>query len=446
MSLSGFASAAVICCYVLAFDRGHLGTAMAAVAGMGVGLVMIHGGRLTLGTALSQVVAVLTVAAHVARYGTDSGAQLLFVLVGIATLACFSTWRQRWVAFAWNVAVAVPAMGGHLDGAFRYFTGAEVGVDAAHEHAFFTLLVFGAVYIISDDLLRINRRFRVRSRAAVDRIGARSRQLSEDLQRLGRQSEDLRLANVALSEELARGERVRRELNVSREQLEQFVYAASHDLKEPLRSISSFVQLIRRRVSQHGDTELDEYTDIVLASASGMTQLLDGLLRYSRAGAEAAEPEALDLHREALLASHQLSKYATERGGEVKVLDGLGTGHVSRAALRAILQEVIHNALKFTAAGEAPRVEIGPCPRSGAACVAVRDYGIGIEPDFRERVFLLFQRLNRVDEYEGAGIGLALSRKHAAASGIHIEIATPSAGPGTVFLLHCPAARNGDQA
>ena len=435
MSASGVLCSALILAYALCFDPGSAAVGLTTLGAMVTGYVLIRRAHPRLGKAIAitGIYACLTVLS--VRHGFDSGVHFGFGVVALVVLACLGSPRVRWVVFAVVVATAALSIAGLLDGLL-----AETNVDAPHETTFFTLLMMAASYWISEDLLRVNREFRLRSRAVVDEIGARSAELSGDLQRLGRQSEDLRVANAALAAEAARGERIQRELRVAREQLEQFVYAASHDLKEPLRSISGFVQLIRRKVAAHDDADLGEYTDIVLASSAGMTRLLDGLLRYSRAAAAETAAEDVDLYRLAVRVRHDLSAYAAERGGTVEIAEGLGTTACAKTALREILKEVVQNALQFSRPGEAPRVEIGPCPVGGDACLAVRDYGIGIEPAFHERIFLLFQRLNRVDEYDGAGIGLALARRLATANGITISAKTPPEGSGVIFLIACPEA------
>ena len=433
MSASGLLIAVIIGAYVLAFDPGNAGVAVGAVVAMALGAALIRRGHVRYGTLVCIGTVHAAITLLTVRHGADAGVHFGFALIGLATLAVFETWAQRWAGFALVLATGVLAVSGRLD-----FLLAEPDVDVPYEIPFYTLVVMTATYWLSDDLLRINRAFRSRSRAVVDDIGARSTELERELRRLGRQSEDIRLANAALAEEVARGEHVQRQLRVSREQLEQFVYAASHDLKEPLRSISGFVQLLRRRLSAHADADLDAYTEIVLASSAGMSRLLDGLLAYSRVDADEASAEPVDLHRLALVARHEALTAAPHPDTVIEVSPGLGTATCPKRALREILRVVLDNAVKFVPPGEAPRVEIGPCAVAGETCLVVRDHGIGIEADFRERVFLLFQRLNRVDEYEGAGIGLALARKLARANGIRLAIASPPEGPGVCVAIACP--------
>lgn len=431
MSVSGVLVSVLVSVYVFAFDRDYVAVPVLTACGMAVGFVLVRGRHVRLGTVLSVAVIQACLMLLTIRHGPDAGIQMGFAIVGMVALAVFETVAQRWSAFAVILVTGALAASGRLD-----FALPEAGVDTPYEVPFYTLAVLLAIYWLSDDLLKINRDFRRESRRAVDEIGARSAELTADLRRLGRRSGELRDVHDALAEEVALGERTQRALRVSREQLEQFVYAASHDLKEPLRSISGFVQLIRRRLAHADDPEINEYCEIVSASSGTMTRLLDGLLAYSRVGEAAAECKAFDLTRVALAVRHELSAYAQSRGGEIEVADGLGSIYATRDAVAEILRQVVHNGLKFSAAGEAPRVTIAPLPDGTG--LAVRDYGIGIAAEFRERIFLLFERLNRVDDYEGAGIGLAHARKLARLYDIELAAAPPAEGPGTVIRITSP--------
>lgn len=433
MNQSGLLCSILYSAYVLVFDRAAIALPIGMAAGYLTAWALLYFDRYQVGRAVAISTAFFGITAGTIHYGADSNVHLLYAIIILTALACFNATSIRVCLCVLAVALAYLASTGYLDGLM-----ADANVDAPHETTFFTILDMVACYWISDDLLRINRRFRLKSRHYVDAIGARSAQLHLDLRRLGRQSEDLRAANDALTDELGKGERVQRQLRASREQLEQFVYAASHDLKEPLRSISGFIQLIRRKVSHLDDASLDEYFDFVLSSSTGMTQLLDGLLAYSRANRDDAPAERIDLNRLVLLVKLDLRQRIASTGGTVEVVAPLTSAFCSKRPTQEILRHIVDNALKFTRPGEIPRVEIGPCPMRPEDCLYVRDHGIGIDAAFHDKVFLLFQRLNLIDDFDGAGIGLALARKLASANGIRIEVLAPDVGPGTVFRLQFP--------
>ncbi len=433
MNQSGLLCSILYAAYVTPVDPDGIAIPALMLCGFGASWALLSYDIFRLGRALAIWTAYVGLTVGTIRYGGDANVHLLYTVLILACLACFSSDLPRYALCVLCVVTAYLASMGFLD---AYVVGA--GVDVPYETTFFTVLGMAACYWICDDLLKINRKFRLKSRLYVDAIGARSAQLHEDLRHLGRQSEKFRAANDALSDELAKGERVQRQLRASKEQLEQFVYAASHDLKEPLRSISGFIQLIRRKVSHHEDESLGEYFEFVLGASTGMTQLLDGLLAYSRANRDETPAEEVDLNRLVLRAKIEQRQRLQATGGSVEVIGPLASAFCSKRAAQEIFCHVLDNALKFTLPGEAPRVEIGPCPLRPHDCLYVRDYGIGIDPAFHDKVFLLFQRLNLVDDYAGAGIGLSLARKLAHANDIRIQVISPPEGPGTMFHLQFP--------
>ena len=435
MTQSGILCGGLFLLYTLTFDPSGVWISLGLSVGFLAAWLLLRSGHYQAGRAFAFGSAYVGITLAAVHYGPNSNTYLLLAVVVLAALACFRRTGVRVALAGLTVATTYASMDGRLN-----FLLADADVNAPYEATVFTLLSIVACYWITDDLLGVNRDFRLRSRRAVDAIGMRSAKLQRGLQRLGRQAEDLKAANRAFAEELVRGESVERQLNVNRELLEQFVYAASHDLKEPLRSISGFVQLIRRKTSTFQDDKLNEYFDFVLSSSTGMTQLLDGLLVYSRAGREEAPAEHVDLDRLVAIVRHDLQTQIRETAAELTITGSLSPTFCQKRAAREIIKQILDNALKFTSPGVAPVVEIGPCPLRPSDCLLIRDHGIGIDPAFREKVFLLFQRLNRVDDYGGAGIGLALARKLADANGINIEIMTPPDGPGTVFRISFPQA------
>jgi PAS domain S-box-containing protein len=226
-----------------------------------------------------------------------------------------------------------------------------------------------------------------------------------------------------------------RDLERSNAELEQFAYVASHDLSEPLRMVSSYLALLRRRYHGQLDEDADTFIGFAVDGAARMQALIDDLLAYSRAGRSERPPEAIDT--EALV-------------GEVvdmlHVCDAVQLGPLPPVqgdayALGQLFQNLIGNAVKFVPADRQPRIEVSaePEPDVPAWRFTVADNGIGIDPRHADRIFRMFQRLHGRDEFPGTGIGLAISRKVVERHGGEIW-AEPRSEGGTRFCFTLPEA------
>jgi PAS domain S-box-containing protein len=227
-------------------------------------------------------------------------------------------------------------------------------------------------------------------------------------------------------------------LERSNTELQQFAYVASHDLSEPLRMVSSYLSLLRRRYHGRLDPDADEFIDFAVDGAARMRALIEGLLAYSRAGRAEEPPEPVELASVTADVLRSLAAAMVEAGAEIEISD-LPVVLGVRGQLEQLLQNLMANALKFRRDGRARvwvRVEKGP---PGMAQIAVADGGIGIAPDEREHVFEMFQRLHDREAYEGTGIGLAICRKIVERHGGRIWVDERTGG-GTVFRFTLPAA------
>jgi PAS domain S-box-containing protein len=199
------------------------------------------------------------------------------------------------------------------------------------------------------------------------------------------------------------------ELERSNRDLEQFAYVASHDLQEPLRIVSSYVQLLARRYRGRLDQDADEFIAFAVEGASRMKNLITDLLAYSRVGTHAKEFTAVAMEEVLKQVTDSLRLAIEDQGARV-THDPLPSVLGDTTQLGQLLQNLIGNALKFR--GEKPpHVHIGVQKQDEHWLFFVRDNGIGIDPQYAERVFVIFQRLHNRDEYPGTGIGLAICRK-----------------------------------
>ncbi len=262
-----------------------------------------------------------------------------------------------------------------------------------------------------------------------------------DIVGLGRDVESMRRRIVTELEALqtanARLDRQALELQRSNAELEQFAYVASHDLQEPLRKVASFTQLLQRRYAGKLDERADQYIDFAVDGATRMQRLINDLLAFSRVGRLAGEQELVRAAELVDAARRNLAERIEETGAEIQVGE-LPVVRGEAALLTAVFQNLIGNALKFRGL-ERPVVRVGAQRDGGQWRFTVADNGIGVQPEYAERIFVLFQRLHTKEAYAGTGIGLALCRKIVEHHGGRIWLDT-AVTAGTTFHFTLPVA------
>ncbi len=222
------------------------------------------------------------------------------------------------------------------------------------------------------------------------------------------------------------------ELIQSNRDLEQFAYVASHDLQEPLRAVTSYAQLLARKYQGNLDAKADKYINYIVDGATRMQQLIEDLLEFSRVGtrAKALVPTDCDNVLNQVLEN---LKIAIAQNRAKITHDPLPTIMGDEIQLIQLFQNLIGNAIKFR--GEEPlRIHISVETREKEWLFSVRDNGIGIETEYFERIFTIFQRLHSKSEYPGTGIGLAVCKKIVERHGGHIWVKSQS-GAGTTFYF-----------
>lgn len=225
-----------------------------------------------------------------------------------------------------------------------------------------------------------------------------------------------------------------RELERSNRDLEQFAYVASHDLQEPLRKVASFTQLLKKRYGGELDDRADQYIDFAVDGAKRMQRLIQDLLGFSRVGRTGNERVDVDLERELEGVLEDLSEKIGETGASI-THDPLPVVVGERALLHQLLANLVGNALKFRDPDRPPVVHVGVLARDTHWEISVEDNGIGIDPQYAERVFVIFQRLHAKDVYEGTGIGLALCKRIVEYHGGRIWIEPREGGTTIRFTL-----------
>jgi signal transduction histidine kinase len=214
--------------------------------------------------------------------------------------------------------------------------------------------------------------------------------------------------------------------------LERFAYVASHDLQEPLRMVASFTQLLAKRYRGKLDADADEFIGYAVDGARRMQALINDLLTYSRVGTRGKKWAPTSC--EAVLEAAQMNlKNAIEETGGVVTHDPLPTVQADETQLRQVFQNLVGNALKFHGSAP-PRVHVSAQEVDGEWRFSVRDDGIGIDPQYAERIFVIFQRLHTEAEYPGTGIGLAISKKIVERHGGRIWVES-APGHGATFYF-----------
>lgn len=264
-------------------------------------------------------------------------------------------------------------------------------------------------------------------------IAIENARLYEELQQ--ELSERIRIEAIRARAE-KRLEHYAAELERSNRELEQFAYIASHDLQEPLRMVTSYLQLLERRYRGKLDKDADDFITYAVDGAIRMHRLIGDLLTYSRVSTHAKPFESSDCSD---VLSHALAnlEVAIEESEATITFDDLPTVKVDTTQLTQVFQNLIGNAIKF-------HKDVPPCIHISAEhqgdewCFSVRDNGIGIAPEHSERIFLIFQRLHTREEYPGTGIGLAVCKKIVERHGGRIWVESKP-GEGSTFYFTIPA-------
>lgn len=227
-----------------------------------------------------------------------------------------------------------------------------------------------------------------------------------------------------------------KELLRSNSDLEQFAYVASHDLQEPLRMIASFTQLLADRYRDRLDEKAEKWINYIVEGTGRMQLLINDLLAYSRIGTKAKPFQETDCGAVIAAVVQDLSQTIEKNQANI-VVAPLPTVQADSDQLRLLFQNLIENAIKYRG-DDPPCVEITASRTDDTWQFAVQDNGIGIEPQYSERIFVIFQRLHDRSHYSGSGIGLAIAKKIVERHGGRICLA-PSSGKGARFEFTLPA-------
>jgi len=259
----------------------------------------------------------------------------------------------------------------------------------------------------------------------------------------------LQRANIALESEIAQRKQVEQELRESNAklaaltqdlarsnlELEQFAYVASHDLQEPLRMVVGFVQLLEKRLADKLEGETREFMDFAVDGALRMQRLIQDILAYSRISSRGSELTLVDTGAALQDALNRLASRIEQTGAKIETPD-LPKVVADPTQLTQLFQNLIGNAIKFSKK-DLPMVKVGAARDGDGWRFTVTDNGIGVAPEYRERIFGIFQRLHTREEYDGTGIGLAICKRIVQRHGGEIGVDSAPNG-GSTFWFTIP--------
>ncbi|MBI2858850.1 MAG: hypothetical protein HYX90_07210, partial [Chloroflexi bacterium] len=259
-----------------------------------------------------------------------------------------------------------------------------------------------AVLNIMEDFNQSNEQLQQLGKMLEVRVAERTQELQRAIERLTSEIENRKKVEEALR-------RKSQELLVSNSELDQFAYIASHDLQEPLRMVASYVQMLGIRYEGKLDKDADEYLGYLHGSAQKMKQMLDGLMAYSEVNKQAGRFTRVSL--EEALAKALDGLKALVEASDAEITHGpLPEVPGDFDQIVRVFLSLVGNAVKFRSK-ERPLIHVSAQLEEGQWTIAVKDNGIGIDPAYRDRVFLPFQRFHRKEEYQGTGIGLAITKR-----------------------------------
>lgn len=229
------------------------------------------------------------------------------------------------------------------------------------------------------------------------------------------------------------------ELGRANSELEQVSYAATHDLQEPLRTVTSYVQMIQSRYGDRLDANVRDFLGYAASGALHMQEMIDDLLAYSRIGMEEKSFVATDFGQALSEAQGNLEEAIKESGAEI-TSDPLPVISSDSSQIALLFENLVENAVKFRQEGTAPRIHVSAEKKGDKWVFAVKDNGLGIDPKFFDSIFGIFQQLHPPERYPGTGIGLAICKRILERHGGAIWVESEP-GKGSTFFFSIPEAR-----
>ena len=293
---------------------------------------------------------------------------------------------------------------------------------------------------------KLNTRLEIKSKDEIGSLAHSFNSMAENLQSTTTSIDNLNTANQQLQASQQQLEATNEKLSSSNQQLQEFIYVASHDLREPVRKISSFGQLLTKALAGKLNDDEQENFDYMIDGANRMQQMIEALLAYSRVTTKAYEYEEIDLNEIIeQIRCFELAVKLEETSGCISVPEPLPIVKGDTAQIRQLLQNLIGNALKYHKKEEVPEITIrAHSQANGTVRIEVEDNGIGIKTEQCENVFTMFKRLHSRQEYDGTGIGLAVCKRIVERHKGEIGVSS-TYGQGSTFWFQLPLSQTSDK-
>ena len=243
---------------------------------------------------------------------------------------------------------------------------------------------------------------------------------------------------LAMASDITERNRMLKALKRSNEDLEQFAYIASHDLREPLRTIGLYVELLEREYGSLFDKEAVGYMHLIIQSVRRMYDLIQGLLDYSRVGNNLVRMDSVDMNHVFKTVSANLERSISEANVQINAGD-LDEVRGSELLIVQLMQNLISNAIKFRSKDRTSQIDISSIREDHNVHFMIKDNGIGIKSEFHDKIFDIFKRLNSRQEYDGTGIGLSVAKRIVDRHNGSIWVESED-GEGTTFHFTLPGA------
>ena len=330
----------------------------------------------------------------------------------VAPLIAFLVLDVRWGLF-WMIVILVTFTSVYIYGKSYPSINRFINNDDYYffSYSSLSLFIFGFLYIFERSQTKV-----------LKELGEKNILLEEQKKEISAQSDALKLKDEKLQK--------------SNADLQNFAFSASHDLKEPLRMIGMYTQLLQRRIKPTLDERSEEYMFYMTDGVKRMQKLLDDLLLYSRLGKNDNDVQDIDMNQTILMVIYNLTVTIKETNTAI-ITSNLPTICASSTEMMQLFQNMIANAIKFRRADVAPEIMILHSENEKEHTITLKDNGIGIKEEYKEKVFNIFTKLHSTSQYEGSGIGLATCKKIVEELGGRMWL-TSTEGVGTTFYFTFP--------